>query len=395
MTLFLASVRDAAEARLAQAGGADIIDFKNPADGPLGALSPEEAAAIRAALGPGAVTSAVLGNLPTTPHALLPAAERMAASGVDYLKFGIFPGYDAQAAIAALAPLARRVRMIGVFFADAEPDFSLLGTLAEFGHAGALLDTLDKGKGGLLTHLDIAQLAAFTAECRRLGLKAGLAGGLEPPDIPRLLLLAPDLLGFRSALCAAERAGALDPARIALIRGLIPRPGEAAAEAALDVLAGRGYVPDETDPEHTERVFVEDLVVPMSIGVYRAEEGRRQKVRFAVEVAVRRPPRPPADLRDVFSYDVIRDTIRMLAAEGHVGLVETLAERLAARLFRHPRVLKVKVRIEKLEAGDGVVGVAIERRRPQNHAPLYALGRGEGLSPEEDQGESAMGGRES
>jgi dihydroneopterin aldolase len=127
-------------------------------------------------------------------------------------------------------------------------------------------------------------------------------------------------------------------------------------------------------------------VVPMSIGVYRAEEGRRQKVRFAVEVAVRRPPRPPADLRDVFSYDVIRDTIRLLAAEGHVGLVETLAERLAARLFRHPPVVKVKVRIEKLEAGEGVVGVAIERRRGAAPAPLYgpaaagerAQGGGEG-----------------
>lgn len=374
MTLFLASVRDEAEARAVQAGGADVIDFKNPADGALGALPAAEVAAIRAALGPGVVTSAVLGNLPTTPHALTAAAARMAETGVDYLKFGIFPGYEAQAAIAALAPLARRIRLIGVFFADAEPDFSLLPVLAEFGLAGALLDTLDKKGGSLLARCSIARLADFVARCRRLGLSAGLAGRLEPPDIPRLLLLAPDLLGFRSALCAEERAGALDPDRIALIRGLIPRGERAAAGPALELLAARGYTPDEADPEHTDRVFVEDFVVPMSIGVYRAERERRQRVRFAVEVAVRRPPRPPADLRDVFSYDVIRDTIRLLAAEGHVGLVETLAERLAGRLFLHPAVVRVKVRIEKPEAGEGVVGVTIERRRPASPAPLHGPG---------------------
>ena len=34
----------------------------------------------------------------------------------------------------------------------------------------------------------------------------GLAGGLEAPDVPRLLPLEPDILGFRGALCAGDRA---------------------------------------------------------------------------------------------------------------------------------------------------------------------------------------------
>ena len=41
MTLFLASVRDEREAAAARAGGADIIDFKDPSNGALGAVAPE------------------------------------------------------------------------------------------------------------------------------------------------------------------------------------------------------------------------------------------------------------------------------------------------------------------------------------------------------------------
>ena len=36
------------------------------------------------------------------------------------------------------------------------------------------------------------------------------------------------------------------------------------------------------------------------------------------------------DMRDVFSYDMITDGIRMLVAQEHFALVETLAERIAA-----------------------------------------------------------------
>jgi dihydroneopterin aldolase len=68
-------------------------------------------------------------------------------------------------------------------------------------------------------------------------------------------------------------------------------------------------------------------------------------------------------MRDVFSYDLITDGIRLLTGSGHVGLVETLAERIASMVLAHPRVAKVMVRVQKLETGSGTVGVEIERTR--------------------------------
>ena len=90
--------------------------------------------------------SAVTGNLPTQPDLLGPAAEAMAETGVAFVKIGLFPGGEPLAAIKALAPLARRTRLIAVLFADLAPDLSLLPRLAEAGFAGAMLDTARKGK---------------------------------------------------------------------------------------------------------------------------------------------------------------------------------------------------------------------------------------------------------
>lgn len=56
--------------------------------------------------------------------------------------------------------------------------------------------------------------------------------------------------------------------------------------------------------------------------------------------------------------------VRQIVAEGHVRLVETLAERIAAGVLVDNRVKVVRVRIEKLDVFEEIeaVGVEIERR---------------------------------
>jgi len=73
--------------------------------------------------------------------------------------------------------------------------------MANNGFTGAMLDTAKKGAGRLLNHMDIAALDGFIGHCRENRLMAGLAGSLEAPDVPRLLPLEPDYLGFRGSLC--------------------------------------------------------------------------------------------------------------------------------------------------------------------------------------------------
>ena len=85
----LVSVVSAAEARAALAGGADIIDVKDPREGALGAPSPRTLAEVVAAVDGAAPVSVALGDLPDLPHTAALAACGAAACGVDYVKLGL------------------------------------------------------------------------------------------------------------------------------------------------------------------------------------------------------------------------------------------------------------------------------------------------------------------
>ncbi|MGH7210185.1 MAG: (5-formylfuran-3-yl)methyl phosphate synthase, partial [Acetobacteraceae bacterium] len=229
MTRMLASVTGPEEAEIALACGADIVDLKDPAGGAFAAVAPERVRATVLAVAGRRPVSAVAGELPMQAERVVAAVAELADCGVAFVKLGIFAG-DARPVIAALAPLAARTKLIAVLFADRAPDLALLPVLARAGFAGAMLDTADKNGSRLLDHRDLPHLRGFVAACRAERMQAGLAGGLEAPDVPRLLLLAPDVLGFRGALTgSAGRAAPIVREAAQAIRALIP-PEDAPAE---------------------------------------------------------------------------------------------------------------------------------------------------------------------
>jgi dihydroneopterin aldolase len=311
------------------------------------------------------------------PETVREAAATMAATGVDFVKVGILPSEHARDVIRALQETARAAKVVAVLFADLTPDFALVDTCADAGFAGAMLDTAGKGAGRLIDHIDFLSLENFIARCHARGLIAGLAGSLEAPDVPRLLPLSPDLLGFRSALCrAGNRKSELDPQAIAIIRGLIPAQiSRRSTTENIDwrLQAARGYAVGHERDVKTDRVFVRDFIVKARIGAYSHEREGDQRLRFNVEADVRRPDLKTADMREVFSYDTIRDAIGLILARGHVALVEKLAEEVADQVLRDARVLSVSIRIEKLDIVPGSVGVEIKRERAKSSANVHQL----------------------
>jgi uncharacterized protein (UPF0264 family) len=151
------------------------------------------------------------------------AVAAMAATGVDYVKIGFFPGGDSLDCIAGLAVLARQgYALIAVLFADASPDFSLIKTLAEAGFKGVMLDTMHKRNGGLMQVLKFDELSAFVQTAKKYQLLTGLAGSLSIADAAALLPLNADYLGFRGALCCnSERTSSLDAEQISRIKALL------------------------------------------------------------------------------------------------------------------------------------------------------------------------------
>jgi (5-formylfuran-3-yl)methyl phosphate synthase len=372
MTLMLASVTGPEEAEIAVRYGADVVDLKEVGAG-FGAVSSAVVRATVAAVARRRPVSAVVGSAVDIERIVAIGSE-LASAGPDYLKIGLPPEALRDDFIAALALLARRTKLIGVVFADLcagrTADSALLSAMARSGFAGVMLDTAGKTGVRLLDLMDVTALARFVDGARAHGLMAGLAGSLETPDIPRLLPLKPDVMGFRRALCAGnDRQAQIDAGAVAAVRALIPAraqplPREAEATWKVDyrILAARGY---SVDPEKaTDRIFLRDFDLPVSIGAYIHEHTKPQTVRFNVEARIYRSDRVAENMNDVFSYDLITDAIRMIVAQEHIALVETLAERIAASVLTHPRVASVTVRIEKLDIGPGSVGVEIVRERP-------------------------------
>ncbi|ACK51326.1 dihydroneopterin aldolase [Methylocella silvestris BL2] len=377
MTAMLASVINGAEAETALASAVDMIDLKDPARGALGALPAGLVASIVATVAGRKKTSAAAGDQFAAPADAVEAARALVATGVDFVKIGLQGGAAGAAIVDALGAHKGDAALIGVLFADQNPDLDLLNRMAERGFKGAMLDTFEKGAGRLLDHMDVAALAPFVDRCRELGLICGLAGSLEAPDVPRLLPLRPDYLGFRGSLCkGGERGGALDLAAVAMIRDLIPHVAENGSGAgAADVdwrLLGRGYVPVNEATE-TDLIFVHDLIMPCFIGAYEYERARKQDVRFNIDVDVARARLHSDDMRDIFSYDLIVDAIKIITGRGHIELVETLVREIAESVLVHPSVISVRVRAEKLDVIRGSVGVEIKRERAKEAAAFEGL----------------------
>lgn len=121
---------------------------------------------------------------------------------------------------------------------------------------------------------------------------------------------------------------------------------------------------DSSPARPTRQVFVRDLVVECLIGVYRHERDGAQRVRINLDLSVFESPAPLDDrLSNVLSYEDLIIKVRALAGAGHVNLVETLAERIAAMSLAEADVSVAKVRVEKLDvfADASSVGIEISR----------------------------------
>jgi hypothetical protein len=235
----LVSVVSAREARGALAGGADIIDVKDPAQGPLGAPSPRVLSEVVAEVGADAPVSVALGDLPNLPNTAALAARGAAMSGAAYVKVGLRGVRNVHEAVALMRAVADAVgpqtAVIAAAYADAAaldpPAMAPQGlpdVVDRCGIAGALVDTFVKDGRGLYSWLSESELADLIARTRSAGGSFAVAGQLKAGDLRRV---AADIVGVRSAVCrGGDRAGELDAelvaAAVAELRGAaVPSSG--------------------------------------------------------------------------------------------------------------------------------------------------------------------------
>lgn len=120
-----------------------------------------------------------------------------------------------------------------------------------------------------------------------------------------------------------------------------------------------------------DRISVRDHVVDVEIGAFQVERGITQRISFDIVVEVR--PSSGAetdDVDDILSYDRVTEAISAELAFERLNLLETLAERIAARILVEPQTARVFVRIEKLDRGVSKLGVEIVRTKGEELASI-------------------------
>jgi len=211
----LVSPSNAAEAKAAIEGGADIIDVKNPREGSLGANFPWVIKEIKSILPSGVELSATLGDLNFKPGTASLAAYGAASLGVDYIKAGFF-GIDSKKKAEELASKISRavqnfdVRIVLAGYADYReinniPPFILPEVASRAGAHVVMIDTARKEGDGLLDYLSVRELEKFIQLAHEHNLKAALAGSLKIGDVNLLKNTGVDIVGVRSLVCIGDR----------------------------------------------------------------------------------------------------------------------------------------------------------------------------------------------
>lgn len=114
------------------------------------------------------------------------------------------------------------------------------------------------------------------------------------------------------------------------------------------------------------RIMVRDLMLSAKIGLHQHERIAQQRIRVNLDLAIADLGVIDDDYDKVVCYGELVTGVRHVVGAGHVNLVETLAERIAAMCLADRRVLSARVRVEKLDVFPEAssVGVEIERHRP-------------------------------
>jgi len=201
------------EASEAIAGGADIIDVKNPQEGALGANFPWVIKRIREITPKNIKVSCTLGEIPNLPGSISLAALGAASLGVDYIKVGLYGFKTPEEAVFLLQNVNKaakecnpKIKVVATGYADAERisalDPMLIPEIASKAQVDlAMIDTAVKDGKNLFNFLTVKQLEKFVDEAHKLGLEAALAGSLRKQDLPRLYNLGTDVAGLRGAAC--------------------------------------------------------------------------------------------------------------------------------------------------------------------------------------------------
>ena len=231
----LVSPMNMEEAHAALAGGADILDVKNPKEGSLGANFPWVIRSV-ADLARGKVpVSATIGDMEFKPGTASLAALGAASSGADYVKAGLLGVKTCDQAEEMLKAIVRAVKDLDPkkkVVASGYSDYLRVGSIspmllpAAASEAGAdvvMVDTAIKDGKPTFDFMGEKDLADFIELGHSNDLEVALAGSIGFPHLETLLRLQPDIIGVRGIVCGRDRRSAVKEELVVKVKSALER----------------------------------------------------------------------------------------------------------------------------------------------------------------------------
>ena len=231
----LVSPMNMEEAQAALAGGADILDVKNPKEGSLGANFPWVIRSVADLSGGRVPVSATIGDLEFKPGTASLAALGAASSGADYVKAGLLGVKTEGQAEEMLKAIVRAVKdfdpekkVVASGYSDCLRVGSVSPMLlpAAAARAGAdvvMVDTAIKDGKPTFDFMGEEDLADFIKLGHSFDLEVALAGSIGFPHLEALIRLQPDIIGVRGIVCGGDRRSAVKEDLVVKVKGKLLR----------------------------------------------------------------------------------------------------------------------------------------------------------------------------
>ncbi|MCC9604648.1 (5-formylfuran-3-yl)methyl phosphate synthase [Blastopirellula sp. JC732] len=219
MTQLLVSVRSAEEASAALAGGADLIDVKEPSLGSLGAADPQVWRDVIQMVRAQVPVSVALGEISDGERRFDADSFR----GASMAKYGLANMADSaiwmSLAARAYEQVPRGCARVAVYYVDQSrakcpPLHDVLRWSGQISATTILFDTLVKDGQTLFDFFTPSELTAAIATIHEAGMKVACGGSLTAEHFAAAISAGADILAVRGAACEGSRTSRVNRERV-------------------------------------------------------------------------------------------------------------------------------------------------------------------------------------
>jgi uncharacterized protein (UPF0264 family) len=223
----LVSVRNLEEFRSVRDVGVDVIDLKEPRNGPLAPVDPSFWIDAAGALGQSPMPSRCLLSAALGESAEARIVARNVPPSFSFAKVGP-SGCTSRTLLRQTwrevrEDLDDQVELVAVAYADSDhakclPPEQVFAEAAEAGFRLCLIDTYTKDGRSSLDHLGTMRLQRLGLLSGQLRMRWALAGSIGRTHLAQLAAqgIDPDFIGVRGDVCHRGRTGDLDPQQVQL-----------------------------------------------------------------------------------------------------------------------------------------------------------------------------------